>query len=474
MRWRLGGSSATACLKRKSALDDVIATSTEAGNTPTTDTASGVRYSRPIEGSSELVATEAIETRGGNDNEFVHVTADAFLPFGGRSGNDDATERPGRSRARDSLSLSAMSFVENLTPRRRPRAFLPEDAQQMSSSAGTDLAIGAYDDWKSCPRGAANNAVSTASPSVGVNNSESEEAAAVRPSSSSALPYNKEGRQEDPLIHELHDHILRCGVLVDPDVVLGSARVCLDLMLSREMSMEAMRKTGPAELISLAKTSFGISTRVGAVLLAQLVGSESSASRLADSHLLRPSNATSRSIRQVGVEEGDGDVYLRQNARERITSKAGQGAKAAEAAMALSEACRTWRDTIEAVNSRAERATCCERSESQKAGPTVGAARGGLPREGAEHPLCSTPSLRSLESPRGRCHLLTGRASEASAAKTGTVDVPRQLDEDQRPRCQLMHLAPEPNLPHRNYRPVARCRRIIKGNRHRTTLKIHF
>lgn len=221
--------------------------------------------------------------------------------------------------------------------------------------------------------------------------------------------------------------------------MLGFARVCLDLVLSREMTTEAIQETGPTELILSATANLGLSPSVVTFLLAQLIVSDSTAARLADSYLLLPPYAAAGSMQQVSVKEGGSNgspVFLGHGAGEEVINKAGQGMNAAGAVMALSEACLTWRDTIEAVHGMTKRASLRDSNGPEKVVAVTGVVLGGPTGVEEEHIMCSTPLGSSSELPRDRHHSLAGRSSTASAADTRMADVPQEPDKNERPRCQ--------------------------------------
>lgn len=197
--------------------------------------------------------------------------------------------------------------------------------------------------------------------------------------------------EEYLLAVELHDYILERGVLVDHRMVLGAATMSLALLLLRQQKHDIMRKTGPDELVALTSAHLGLSTHVTADLLRHLVGQNATAARLATDCLPCASSPPRPEGIWVGMEGVKNECAL-----ENTTGIPEVSAVRATVVSTLSEACRLWSDTTDAMKWIAKR-ELCGRAHDKARGPELMGTTQGYGGWLRTTPCCF------LSSPKGVC-----------------------------------------------------------------------
>lgn len=453
MRWRLGRSAGNpfSSKKKKRATAnntppvDVVATPPNRSSSATSITvAAGARHYQ-LDRSSELEATVAVE----NDGDSIYcATASSLLRSRGRAANGELVRtRPGL----DGLSSSVLSFVEDLGSQPRLQPSPAEAAAFPWSSTSTNYTRGKGSDQgnsraRFSTAGAENDALSSTVDGTQTTATSTTVATAVTaPSLSSSSIQRATVTEEEYLLRaEIQVHILRRGVLIDHGAALGAARVCLTLIFSREPTPEAMQQTGPTELVSLARSNLSLGAGAAACLLTQLVDNETTAATLAatgtefrDSRQGLPSGGAGVTRNGVAVgafEKKPPAVCLRHEPGLKTATTIVSGAKTvaasslvetmetAVAATVLSEACRAWGDTIEALRATTE--TVAEKyrnSAVPSSGSTTTEAAVSDDANKATGKYCpddSSPCC-SLDSPRS--HYRPRRGREFSTASTVTA-----------------------------------------------------
>lgn len=414
MRWCFGRCTATPFFSRKTpdaTAVDVVAPSNRTSTTTPLPADGGVENHqevRPIE--SETTETDGTQDAGGD--QIYCATAASCPRSRGRPAHESTAIGTLRSGTPDGLSSSLISFVEGVTLQPQSRPSSPERVHCRSRSIGHAIG-GDGDGEKSRARRLAWAYIDN-SPTVGGDESNIPATAGTVSSAPSLSPSTRKiTERDDPLIAEIHDHILRRGVVVDNFVALGAARVCLALMLSREAKLEEIAKTGLPELVSLGRSKLDLSAGATDCLLAQLTDSEMTTARLADPNL----GAVLGGVRSSGTfcAEKQSPFWSRHHASKEVVHPAVsevEAAQAAEAALALSEACRTWRETIGAINNTTRGSdTSSEARRLPLVSSSVNSARSSFP-----------PGYRrcSREPPRNPCRPPPGEGSLLSAAPTVT------------------------------------------------------
>ncbi|CAN0398456.1 unnamed protein product [Ectocarpus sp. 12 AP-2014] len=410
MRWCFGRCTATPFFSRKTpdaTAVDIVAPSNRTSTTTSLHAVGGI-YNHHVVRAIEPAATEADRTRDAGVDEIYCATAASCPRSRGRPAHDSTAIGTLRSGTPDGLSSSLTSIVEGVTFRPQSQPSAPGGVHCRSRS--TDHAIGGDSGGeKSCARRLASAAYIDNSPTVG--GDESKIPATAGAVSSAAPPTSVITEKDDLLIAEIHDHILRRGVVVDNFVALGAARVCLALMISREAKLEEIDKTGLPELVCLAKSKLDLSAGASTCLLTQLIDSEMTAARLADPNL----RAVLGGIRSSGTfcAEKQSLFRSRHHPSKEVVHPAISGeevTQAAEAVLSLSEACRTWRETIEAITNTTRGSDAS--SETRRlplVSSSVESARASFP---PDYRCCA------LEPPRNLCRPPPGEGSVHSAAPT--------------------------------------------------------
>ncbi|CAM9116456.1 unnamed protein product [Ectocarpus fasciculatus] len=412
MRWCFGRCTVTPFFSRKT--PDATAVDVAPSNRTSTTTSSlptdGGVYNHQLVRSIESGATEADRTRDAGVDEIYCATAASCPVSRGRPAHESTAIGTLRSGVPDGLSSSLISFVEGVTLQpQQSRPSPPERVHCRSRSTGRAIG-GDGGGEKSCARRLASAAYFDYSPTVGGDESKIPATAGTASSAApSPLPTTSiTTEKDDQLVAEIHDHILRRGVVVDNFVALGAARVCLALMLSREAKLEEIAKTGLPELVSLARSKLDLSAGAAACLLAQLIDSEMTAARLADPNL----RVVLGGIRSSGTfcAEKKSPFWSRHHPSKEGVHPAASGVEAtqaAQAALALSEACRMWRETIGAVNNTARGIDAS--SETRR-----------LPLVSSSAKSARSPGYRrcSLEPPRNLYRPPPGEGGVFSAAPT--------------------------------------------------------
>ncbi|CAM9435056.1 unnamed protein product [Ectocarpus sp. 4 AP-2014] len=414
MRWCFGRCTATPFFSRKTpdaTAVDVVAPSNRSSTTTSLHAEGGIDNQHVVR-PTEPEATEADRTGDAGVDEIYCATAASCPRSRGRPTPESTAIGTLRSDTPDGLSSSLTSIVEGANFRPQSRPSTPESIHCRSRS--TFHAIGGDSGGeKSCARRLASAAYIDNSPTVGGDESKIPATAGAASSAAPSLspPTSIITEKDDLLIAEIHDHILLRGVVVDNFVALGAARVCLALMISREAKLEEIDKTGLPELVCLARCKLDLSASATTCLLAQLVDSEMTAARLADPNL----RAGLGGIRSSGTfcAEKQSLFWSRHHPSKEGVYPAVSGeeaTQAAEAALALSEACRTWRQTIGAItNTTRGSDASSETRRSTLVSSSVKSARSSCP-----------PGYRccSPEPPRNLCRPPPGEGCMLSAAPT--------------------------------------------------------
>ena len=358
MRWRLGRSTT-----KKKAPDrpvgSIVAPSSQARTINTTAAGSGI-HRQQIVGSSE---TGPSTGDGDDGDELYCATAATCRRLRGRNVNGEPANG-GRPCALDGLSASLISYVERLGSRPRPEPS-PLETRNVSGISGTTT--GQDDDGGTEANSHVEESRKSSIFTLGERIHGSQTAGPLSPSPSPIILKTATTQEEDRVISEIRDCLLRRGA--DQNVAAGAARLCLALILSRESTQEAMQGLGPLELVSLTTANLGLSDGATAFLLAHLVDKDLTAAWLATagtgfnfSHLCSPSVGAGR-IRNGEVEGGvdtalQCHVGAKTNDRalsriETVVTSGEENEEAVAGATALSLACHTWRDIVSAVSDMA-------------------------------------------------------------------------------------------------------------------------
>ncbi|CAM9737186.1 unnamed protein product, partial [Ectocarpus sp. 13 AM-2016] len=413
MRLCFGRCTATPFFSRKpdATAVDIVASSNRTSTTTSLHADGGI-YNHHVVRAIEPEATEADRTRDAGVDEIYCATAASCPRSRGRPAHESTAIGTLRSGTPDGLSSSSTSTVEGVTFRPQSRPSAPESVHCRSRSTGHAIG-GDSGGKKSSATRLASAAYIGNSPTVGGDESKMPATAGALSSTAPplSLPTSVITEKDNLLIAEIHDHILRRGVVVDNFVALGAARVCLALMISREAKLEEIDKTGLPELACLARSKLDLSAGATTCLLTQLIDSEMTAARLADPNL----RAVLGGIRTSDTfcAEKQSLFWSRRHPSKEVVHPAISGeevTQAAEAVLSLSEACRTWRETIEAITNTTRGSDAS--SETRRFpldSSSVESARSSFP-----------PGYRccALEPPRNLCQPPPGEGSVLSAAPT--------------------------------------------------------
>lgn len=456
MRWRLGRSAAKKKAATPRGVD--VAPMNRSSSTSATTAAAGIDWQRSE--SSPEVHEAKIEV----DSEIFYCATASCGSLRRRSTNS-AIASGARLRTNDGLTASLVSFVEGSGSQPRRQSSSAENTHcspcSPSYDAGPDngASVG-------CGGGDSNAFLCTVSGSVdggvdaNVDSSHSNPAAAATmagtATSSSPTTCRASTTQEDLLIAEIHDYLL-CRGSVDGNTAAVAARMCLALTLSREPTLDVIQDMRPVNLVSLAREHLNLSAVASSYLLSHLVDNWTTAARfitaganLDESHLWQPLSGGGR-VHKVTVQ-GDGkthfDCLLLHRAGTQTVDRAlsvtetsvAFGAEAAKAATILYEACRTWREIVEAINNntmtiRTNGGLSLKREKGRGDDAATARTRATTTRVlpgGAENelenvsPPDSTWLFCSLESPRGQCRphlgISNGGSTPVTAVPTAIVE----------------------------------------------------
>lgn len=423
MRWRLGRSSAKK--KAASPVGSVVVAPTNRASTTTTTTGADAGTERQrSDGSPDVHGTSTNEAVG---DIFYCATASCCLSHRRRPTNSTCVNGA-RLWTTDGITSSLVSFVEGLGSQPRHQSFSAEGAHSSPSSTGQpDNGNGAQ---ISCGGGADDNAlllstvgaradgIVDGSTDRGSNNAVATTVGIA--TSSISATRRAEITQEDLLIAEVHDYLLRRRGF-DHKTAAVASRMCLALTLSWVPMLEAVQEVEPDDLVSLARETLGLSSGACTGLLAHLVDNWTKASDLItagadldDSHSQYPLLGGVDRVHSGAVKGVENPIppdcllhRVETQPVDRVLSGtetlAAPGAEAAEAVRTLYEACRVWRDIVEAINSTTRGTSGGRRDGPARTRSTATRASSGGVQERAHSSPPGTSWFCSLESPKDPC-----------------------------------------------------------------------